>query len=56
MTFCELCREPCPGHFCADLVSCNHRARLRLGIPRFQANRWKGRDKWRYTKLQGGAK
>jgi len=56
MTRCELCREPCEGRFCTDILSCNWRCRVALGVPRFMANQWKGREKWRYSRAQGGAK
>lgn len=55
MNRCEICREP--GElFCLDRVSCNFRARLRLGIPAWQAKRERGRDAFRYPRTQGGAK
>ena len=51
---CGLCNEPCERRFCSDFVACNWRCRVALGAPRFVANQWKGRDRWRYTRAQGG--
>ena len=54
MTRCQFCREPCEGRCCADAVSCNYRVRLLIGVPRFVANQWRAREKWRYPRAQGG--
>jgi len=31
--------------FCRNLIACNYRSRLRLGIPRWQANRMRSDEK-----------
>jgi hypothetical protein len=38
VTRCQLCQEPGCA-WCSDTIGCNYRARLRLGIPVWQAKR-----------------
>jgi hypothetical protein len=59
---CHACQQPAGRSVvtadgrvrCADFVECNHRARLRLGVPLFQANQLRARERWTYPKAQGG--
>ena len=59
---CQFCAEPVPPAaigfgaipFCRDSVECNYRARLRLGVPLYQANQLRARGRWQYPKSQGG--
>ena len=53
VVLCQICGGP-GGRFCADHVECNFRARIRLGIPAWQARRERGRDVYRYPKANGG--
>jgi hypothetical protein len=38
VTRCHLCQEPGRA-WCSDTIGCNFRARLRLGLPPWQAKR-----------------
>jgi hypothetical protein len=59
---CRFCLEDVPPAeigfgaipFCRDAVECNYRARLRLGVPRYQANILRGRERRTYPRAQGG--
>jgi hypothetical protein len=50
---CQICQEPGEA-FCRDHVACNFRARIRLGIPAWQARRERGRDLATYSRANGG--
>jgi hypothetical protein len=59
---CHACQQPAERYvetadgrdWCADFPECNHRARLRLGVPLYQANQLRARERWAYPKAQGG--
>jgi hypothetical protein len=61
-TLCHACQQPTGRYvatadgrvWCADFVECNHGARLRLGVPLYQANQLRARERWTYSKAQGG--
>jgi hypothetical protein len=46
VTPCRICGAPAPfaSAFCADWLSCNHRARVALGMTKQVAAWWKLRD------------
>jgi hypothetical protein len=46
MTSCRICGAPAPfaRAYCDNVIACNHRARLALGITRQVAAWWKLRD------------
>lgn len=59
---CRFCLEPVPPAeigfgaipFCRDSAECNYRCRLRLGVPLYQANILRARERRTYASTQGG--